>query len=94
MKYRYKVMLGIGAVAMATAASFPNEVGAFYLGPTSWHQREALSVCQQHSSTFIAFLASDRDNCFSRLRNAVTERTGMWSRHDRNAERQLAMATR
>ena len=89
MKYRYKVLLGVGAVAMATAASFPNEVGAFYLGPTSWNQREALTVCAQHSSTFIRFLASDRENCFSRLRNAISERTGVWSRHDRS-EHQFA----
>jgi hypothetical protein len=92
MKLRSKILLGVAAVAMASAASFPNELGAFYLGPTSWHQREALNMCQQTNSTFISFLASDRDNCYSRLRNAVTERTGLWSRHDRGP-RQLADAS-
>lgn len=89
MRLRYKIVLGIGAVAMATAASFPNELGTLYMGPTNWQKREALTVCQQTNSTFIRFLASDRDNCFSRLRNAVAERTGLWSRHDRGP-RQMA----
>jgi hypothetical protein len=84
MKFRSKVLLGVAAVAMATAASFPNELGAFYLGPTSWQKRQALSVCQQTNSTFISFLTSDRDNCFSRMRTAVEVRTGLWSRHDRS----------
>ncbi len=84
MKLRYKVLLGTAAVAFATAASFPNELGAFYLGPTSWQQREALSACQQTNSTFVRFLASDRENCFSRMRNAAGAGTGLWSRHDRS----------
>jgi hypothetical protein len=93
MKFRNKVFLGIGAVALATAASFPNELGAFYLGPTSWAQREALATCQRSNSTFIRFLASDRDSCFSKMRNAGVERTGVWSRHDRS-ERRMADASR
>jgi hypothetical protein len=84
MKLRYKVLLGAAAVAVASAASFPNELGAFYLGPTSWQKREALSVCQQSNSTFVRFLVSDRDSCFSRMRTAVEVRTGLWSRHDRS----------
>jgi len=91
MKLRYKVLLGAAAVAVASAASFPNEFGI--MGPTSWQKREALSLCQQTNSTFIRFLASDRDSCFSRLRTAIGERTGMWSRHDRG-HRQLAQNTR
>ena len=90
MKFRYKVLLGVGAVAVASAASFPN---AFSFGPTSWQKREALMLCQQTNSTFIRFLASDRDSCFSRLRNAIGERTGMWSRHDRG-QRLMAQNTR
>lgn len=93
MKLRYKVLLGVAAVAVASAASFPNELGALYLGPTSWQKREALTLCQQTNSTFIRFLASDRENCYSRLRTAVSERTGLWSRHDRGL-RQLAQADR
>ena len=34
--------------------------------------------------TFISFLTSDRDSCFSRMRTAVEVRTGLWSRHDRS----------
>jgi hypothetical protein len=90
MKLRYKVLLGVAAIAVASAASFPNEFG---LSATTWRQREALSLCQQTNSTFISFLASDRENCYSRLRTAVGERTGLWSRHDRG-ERQLAQAAR
>jgi hypothetical protein len=91
MKMYTKIMLGGFAVAVATAASFPNELGAFYLGPTSWQKREALTTCQQNNSTFIAFLASDRESCFSRLRAAGGERTGLWSRHDHSPEK-LAQA--
>ena len=90
MKLRYKVLLGCAAVALASAASFPNEFG---LGPSSWRQREALTLCQQANSTFVRFLASDRENCYSRMRTAVGVRTGLWSRHDRGP-RQLAQVTR
>jgi hypothetical protein len=90
MRFRSKVMLGFAAVAVASAASFPNELGALYLGPTSWQKREALSMCQQTNASFVRFLASDRENCYSRLRTATGARTGVWSRHDR--ERQLADA--
>ncbi|MBV9824442.1 MAG: hypothetical protein JO001_01990 [Alphaproteobacteria bacterium] len=89
MKMRNKVLLGVFSVALASAASFPNEVGAFYLGPTNWQQRQALATCQQHSSTFIAFLASDRENCFSSLRTAGDEHTGLWSRHDHSTQRRV-----
>ena len=88
MKLRYKVLLGVAAVAVASAASFPNEFG---LGPTSWQQRAALSMCQQTNSTFVRWLASDRENCYSRMRSVVGVRTGLWSRHDRGPQ-QLAQA--
>jgi hypothetical protein len=87
MKLRYKILLGVGSVVAASAPSFPNDLGI--LGPTTWRQREALTMCQQVNSTFIRYLASDRDNCFSRLRTVSGERTGLWSRHDRN-QRQMA----
>jgi hypothetical protein len=90
MQLRFKVLLGIAAVAAASAASFPNEFG---LSSTNWRQRAALSACQQSNSTFVRFLASDRNDCYSRMRSAVEIRTGMWSRHDR-VERQLAQVAR
>ena len=89
MKLRYKVLLGAAAVGVASAASFPNEFG---LSTTTWRQREALSQCQQANSTFVRFLASDRDNCYGRMRTAIDVRTGMWSRHARG--QQLAQVVR
>ncbi|MGE5271989.1 MAG: hypothetical protein ACM3JG_20205 [Thiohalocapsa sp.] len=86
MKLRYKVVLGVTAVAVASAASFPNEFG---LSPTSWRQREALTMCQRANSTFVRFLASDRDSCYSRMRTAIEIRTGIWSRHNHGPQ-QLA----
>jgi hypothetical protein len=91
-----KFLLGAAALAIASAASFPNELGMLYRDsyPTTWQQREALSVCQQNSATFVRFLPSDRENCYSRLRSSsVGERTGLWSRHDRTP-RQMAQAQR
>ncbi len=90
MKLRYKVLLGAASVAVASAASFPNEFG---LSTTTWRQREALSLCQQTNSSFVRFLASDRENCYSRMRTAIEVRTGMWSRHDRGLQ-QLAQVAR
>ena len=90
-KLRNKVLLGVFTAVAAVVASFPNEVSAFYLGPTSWQKREALTACQQNNSTFVSFLASDRESCFSRLRAAGGERTGLWSRHDHSPQK-LAQA--
>ncbi len=90
MKLRYKILLGAAAVAVASAASAPNQFG---FGPASWQKREALSLCQRTNSTFVRFLASERDSCYSHFRTAVDERTGLWSRHDRNP-RQFAQAER
>ena len=87
MKMRNKIMLGVFSVALATAASFPNEVGAFYLGPTSWQERQALNTCQLNNNSFIAFLSSDRENCLSKLRTVGGERTGLWSRHDHSPQK-------
>jgi hypothetical protein len=90
MKLRYKVVLGVAAVGIASAASFPNEFG---LSPNSWQQREALSMCQRTNSTFVRFLASDRQSCYSRMRTAIEVRTGMWSRHNHHPQ-QLAQVVR
>jgi hypothetical protein len=89
MKLRYKILLGAGAVAVVSAASSPG----FGLAQTTWQQREALARCQQASSTFMAFLPSDREDCYSRMRTATTLQTGLWSRHDRS-QGQLALAAR
>ncbi len=90
MKLRYKVVLGMSAVGIASAASFPNEFG---LGPANWQQREALSMCQRTNSTFVRFLASDRESCYSRMRTAIEVRTGMWSRHNHGPQK-LAQVVR
>lgn len=90
MKLRYKVLLGVAAVGIASAASFPNEFG---LSPNNWQQREALSMCQRTNSSFVRFLASDRESCYSRMRTAIEVRTGMWSRHN-HGPRQLAQVVR
>ena len=84
MKLRYKVVLGLGAVGIASAVSFPNQLG---LGPANWQQREALSMCQRTNSTFVRFLASDRESCYSRMRTAIEVRTGMWSRHNHGPQK-------
>jgi len=90
MKFRYKVLFAIGAVAVATAASSPSQFG---IVSATWQEREALSMCQQSNSTFVRFLASERDDCYSRFRTAVDEHTGLWSRHNRGPQ-QLADARR
>ena len=91
MKLRYKVLLGAAAVVVAGAASSPNQFG---LGPSNWQQREALSMCQRTNSSFVRFLASDRDSCYSQFRSAVDEHTGLWSRHDRGLRRMAEAAAR
>lgn len=92
MRASFKIILGAAAIGAATAASFPNEISSFYLGahPSDWTKRQALAMCEQTSSTFVRFLASERENCYSRLRNtALGDRSGMWSKHDRG--RKLAL---
>jgi hypothetical protein len=80
-----KLMLGAAAVVIASAASFPHEIAAFYRGsyPTDARQREALALCQQQSASFIRYLASEREDCYARMRTAVGDNTGVWSKHDR-----------
>ncbi len=46
----------------------------------------ATSRCSSASSRaapFIRFLASDREDCYARMRVAVGDNTGVWSKHDR-----------
>ncbi len=95
MKIGRKMLLGTAAIALASAASFPGEIGAFYRGsyPTDWSKRQALSVCELTNATFVRYLASERADCYARMRNTVAlgDRTGVWSKHDR-ARGQLAQA--
>lgn len=95
MRTTFKLILGAAAIGAATAASFPSEISSFYLGahPSDWTKRQALAMCEQTNSTFVRFLPSERENCYSRLRNAVHgERTGLWSKHNRSHK--VALNTR
>ena len=89
MKGRYKVLLGGAALALASAASFPSAMNVFYPNtyPADWSKRQALATCERTSSTFVRFLASARDDCYSRMRDAIApaELSGIWSKHDRSA---------
>jgi len=90
VKLGYKLMLGVAAIGVASAASFPGELGALYRDsyPTDWTKRQALDVCERTSATFVRFLRSEREECYSRLRNATElgDRSGMWSKHDRGPQ--------
>jgi hypothetical protein len=81
-----KVVLCGAAVLLATAASFPHELAAIYQSshPVDASKREALQLCQQQSGSFIRYLASEREDCYSRMRVAVGDNTGTWSKHDRS----------
>ncbi|HVC51141.1 MAG TPA: hypothetical protein VND87_03885 [Stellaceae bacterium] len=86
MTLAQKLVLGAAAAVLATAASFPHEIQAIYRGsyPTDARKREALATCQQQSSAFIRFLPSEREDCYARMRVAVGDNTGVWSKHDRS----------
>jgi hypothetical protein len=81
-----KIAMGAAAAVLATAASFPHELAAIYQGsyPTDARKRDALQLCQQQSGSFIRYLASEREDCYSRMRVAVGDNTGTWSKHDRS----------
>ena len=95
MRVGYKLLLGAAAIGIATASSFPGEISALYRSsfPSEWTKRQALAVCEQTNATFVRYLASEREECYSRMRNtaALGDRTGMWSRHDRGP--QMAQTT-
>ena len=58
MNFSNKLMLGGAALLIATAASFPQELGDRYLGtyPQDIRKREALKVCQEHEPGVRALL--------------------------------------
>ena len=89
MKLACKIMIGAAAIGVASAASFPGELGALYRGsyPNDWQKRQALEMCERTNSTFIRFLPSEREACYSRMRDATSlgETSGIWSRHDRSS---------
>ncbi len=86
MTLAQKLVLGTAALLLAGAASFPREVAALYHGsyPADARKRDALALCQQNSLAFIRFLPSEREDCYSRMRTAVGDHTGIWSKHDRS----------
>jgi hypothetical protein len=88
MIFSNKFLLGGAALVIATAASFPHELGERYLGTSAQdaRQREALQACQQHDPGFVRFLASDREACFSQMRGVGLPLTysGVWSKPDRS----------
>jgi len=72
MTLSHKILLGLAAVLVAGAASFPHEVAAFYRDgyPADSHKREALDLCKQANPAFVRFLESDRAACYARMKNA------------------------
>ena len=88
MIFSNKFLLGGAALLIATAASFPNELGDRYLGtyPQDARKRESLKICQQNNPEFVRFFASDRNACFNQMRGVGMPRTysGVWSKPDRS----------
>jgi len=97
MKLVSKIMLGAAAVVVASAASFPNEIGGLYLGTPALdtHKREALAICQQSNLSFVRFFASDREDCYARMRivSMPGDYSGLWSKPNRTHP-QYAQSTR
>ena len=88
MIFSNKFLLGGAALVIATAASFPHEIGERYFAIYSQdtRMREALRVCQQSNPEFVRFLASERDACFNQVRGLGMPSTysGVWSKPDRS----------
>ena len=95
MTFAQKLVLGGAAMLLAGAASFPGPIRSLYQGgyPTDARKRDALAMCQQNSPSFIRFLASEREDCYARMRTAAGDHTGTWSKHDRSSMH-LAQAER
>lgn len=87
MTLMQKLLLGSAAIVLAGAASFPGELRSLYRGsyPSDARKRDALAACQLNSPSFIRFLASEREDCYARMRTAVGEHSGTWSKHDRRS---------
>jgi hypothetical protein len=90
----HKILLGAAAVVVASAASFPTEIGDLYRGtyPHDIRKSEALRICQTSNPSFVRFLASDREECYARLRDVAMPGiySGMWSKHDHSSAARLA----
>jgi hypothetical protein len=92
MKILPTLMIGAAAVVVATAASYPDQVGLYRnTSSNSLRQREALNTCAQQDPSFVRFLASDRENCYRQMRGVTVAAnySGVWSKPDR-AHPQLA----
>ena len=88
MRLITKALLAAAALVTVTAAGYPRGISAMYgngTHPQELRKREALKVCQQESPSFVAFLASDRDQCYREMRGVgVTAGfSGVWSKPDR-----------
>jgi hypothetical protein len=81
-----KFVLGTAAVLLAGAASFPHQLAALYRDsyPSDARKREALAQCQLTTPSFIRFLASEREECYARMRTLVGHHGGTWSKPDRH----------
>ncbi len=88
MRLINKMIFGVAALGVATAASFPHGLGDRYLNgthPNDILKREALKLCQQESRSFVSFVASERDQCYGEMRGISMASTfsGVWSKPDR-----------
>ena len=87
MRLISKVFFGAAALAIATAANFPQGLGDRYFGthPQDLRKQEALRLCQEDSAAFVRFLASDRDQCYRQMRpvGMTAGFSGVWSKPDR-----------
>ena len=85
MRLMPKFLLAAAAVSVASAASFPTELGGLYRGtyPRDMAKREALKACQANDPSFVRFLASDREQCYARMRDVgmPDNYSGVWSKH-------------
>jgi hypothetical protein len=72
MTLAHKFLLAGAALLIGGGAAFPNDVASFYHGgyPPDSMKREALRMCQESNPSFVRFLASDREACYSRMKNA------------------------
>jgi hypothetical protein len=88
MRLISKMLFGAAALVTATAASFPHGFGDMYLGgtyPRDLRKQQALKLCQQERMSFVAFLASDREECYREMRPVAMTAgfSGVWSKPDR-----------
>jgi hypothetical protein len=72
MTLAHKTLLGLAAILLAGAASFPHQVADFYRGgyPLDMQKRAALELCHETNPSFVRFLASERASCYAQVKNA------------------------